>query len=234
MKECFLRTIYIAKEVKVITVTQLKAARALLGWTQLDLATQSGMSLAAINKLEREAVTPRRHTLDILQQTLEQAGVEFIEGPGVRLTDSLLKIRVLNGHQAIIQLLNDVFETMRRLPAPRPNVLISGVDEAKWNAYNEEVVALQQIRTAEYGIRHRVLICEGDTNFLPNLDVAQIYRWVSRDLFTQMPYYVYHDKYALVLWGPPIKVMIIQSRLIAETYRRQFEINWQNGRVPKA
>ncbi len=227
-----MRTVFKGKEAKLITLTQLKAARALLGWTQLELAGQSGMSLAAINKLEREAVTPRRHTLDILQQTLEQAGVEFIDGPGVRLTDSLLKIRVLNGYQAPIQLLNDIYETMRRLPAPRPNILLSGLDEGKWKPYTE-MVSSQQIRLRSYGISPRVLICEGDTHLLPELDVEQTYRWVSRDLFTQMPYYVYHDKYAMLLWGPPIKVIIIQSALIAETYRRQFKINWQNGRIPR-
>jgi transcriptional regulator with XRE-family HTH domain len=52
----------------MISIQQIKAARALLEWRQEDLAKKSGLSLAAINKLERGLVSPRQFTLNILQQ----------------------------------------------------------------------------------------------------------------------------------------------------------------------
>ena len=70
---------------------QIRAARALLGWTAADLADQSGVTRFTIQRLEQSNGLPpsRSQTLDEIQRALEAAGVEFIgtpdDGPGVRL-----------------------------------------------------------------------------------------------------------------------------------------------------
>jgi transcriptional regulator with XRE-family HTH domain len=77
----------------VLTPAQIRAARALLGWRQLDLARASGISEISIKNIERGATDPRRSTLLAIQTALERAGVEFIDqsqpsaggGEGVRL-----------------------------------------------------------------------------------------------------------------------------------------------------
>jgi len=215
----------------MITIKQIKAARALLEWKQVDLARISGISLAAINKLERGLVSPRQHTLTILQQSFEQAGVEFTEGPGVRLTYGLFRLQIWDGESAIPKLLDDVFLTLKDYPAPR-EFLLSGLDESRWDDYRD-LVMQHQMRLAQNAIDLRALIRDGDRNFLPNLNPQQHYRWISKALFTQLPYFVYADKYAMVVWGPPVRVIMIQNRIVTETFRKQFEINWQNGKVPK-
>ncbi|MBP9868706.1 MAG: helix-turn-helix transcriptional regulator, partial [Alphaproteobacteria bacterium] len=48
----------------MIVLTQIKAARALLGWTQENLAKVAKLSLPAVNNLERGLTTPRRETLE--------------------------------------------------------------------------------------------------------------------------------------------------------------------------
>ena len=64
-------------------------ARAALDWTVRDLAEATGLHRNTINNIEvgRYAGDPR--TLEIIEQTLRTAGVEFIDenggGPGVRL-----------------------------------------------------------------------------------------------------------------------------------------------------
>ena len=75
----------------MITAAQVKAARALLGLSQGDLAEMTGLGVATIKRLElsselRGAAT----TLWKVQTVLEEAGVEFLpateeSGPGVRL-----------------------------------------------------------------------------------------------------------------------------------------------------
>jgi len=67
----------------MITPAQIRAARALLGWHQSDLAKAAGVSLNTLNNLERDVVDARRSTVTAIQRALEQAGIEFIEG-GVR------------------------------------------------------------------------------------------------------------------------------------------------------
>ncbi len=71
----------------MITIGQIKAARAFLELTQAELAEKAGISLAALNKLERGIVEPHRATVQALQIALEKAGIEFTNdgSPGVKL-----------------------------------------------------------------------------------------------------------------------------------------------------
>lgn len=71
---------------------QIKAARALLGWSQPQLAAASGVSLPTIVRMEGAAGPGRSSAanVDAVRQSLEKAGVIFIPeddgaGPGVRL-----------------------------------------------------------------------------------------------------------------------------------------------------
>jgi len=62
----------------MITGSQIRAARALLGWSQLDLADKSLLSETAILKLETQRADSRTSTLMKVRKSLEAAGVEFI------------------------------------------------------------------------------------------------------------------------------------------------------------
>jgi hypothetical protein len=74
-----------------ISAAQLRAARALLRWSALDLAKASKVGVATIRRVEvidgEITVTPANEAA--LRNALEQAGVEFIDenggGAGVRL-----------------------------------------------------------------------------------------------------------------------------------------------------
>ena len=74
-----------------VSIAQLKAARALLSWSQEKLATESGISLATVKRLEAAAgeLGGRPETGEKLRAALEKAGIDFLGenggGPGVRL-----------------------------------------------------------------------------------------------------------------------------------------------------
>jgi transcriptional regulator with XRE-family HTH domain len=72
-----------------ITPPQIRAARALLGWTLDDLSAASGLPKRTLTRIENAAVEPRASTIAAIRTALESAGVLFIdensEGPGVRL-----------------------------------------------------------------------------------------------------------------------------------------------------
>jgi transcriptional regulator with XRE-family HTH domain len=76
------------------TVPQLRAARALLGWSQEDLAARSGVSKPTIARLELGSgeLAGYARTRDKVVGALEAAGVTFLDdgetmdgGPGLRL-----------------------------------------------------------------------------------------------------------------------------------------------------
>ena len=73
-----------------ITAEQLRAARALLGWSQTELAKQAGMSLPTVKRVETErGPKVSEEARFALQRALGLSGIEFIDenggGPGVRL-----------------------------------------------------------------------------------------------------------------------------------------------------
>ena len=71
--------------------SQLRAARALVSWSQDQLAIASGVSLPTIKRLEpgEGTLQTKVDTMGKLKRALEAAGVIFVEengeGPGVRL-----------------------------------------------------------------------------------------------------------------------------------------------------
>ena len=77
----------------MLTVTnQIKAARALLGWSQFDLCKRAGVSISTVRRLEASSgpVGANYETVAKICRALEHAGARFVDGPdyGVCLTAS--------------------------------------------------------------------------------------------------------------------------------------------------
>jgi predicted transcriptional regulator len=74
---------------RMITARQIRTARALLGWSQQQLADKAIVSLNAVARLEKGMVDSRVSTVLAIQKALVKAGIEFLEadekGEGVRL-----------------------------------------------------------------------------------------------------------------------------------------------------
>ncbi|MBR1298565.1 helix-turn-helix domain-containing protein [Bradyrhizobium sp. AUGA SZCCT0042] len=74
-------------------VEQLRAARALLGWSQAELASRASLSLPTVKRVEGGFGPNVSEEARLrLQQALESAGIEFLEengaGLGVRFRKS--------------------------------------------------------------------------------------------------------------------------------------------------
>jgi transcriptional regulator with XRE-family HTH domain len=76
----------LSKGGNMITGEQVKAARELLGWSQVRLSSKSGFGDSTNSKFERGEIRPSVLSLTTIKRTLEDAGVDFGEGePGVKL-----------------------------------------------------------------------------------------------------------------------------------------------------
>ena len=75
----------------MITRTQVRMARAALGWGVRELADKTGLAPNTVSRYEN-GTDSRVETLRLIQEALEKAGVLFVPadeaaGPGVRLRE---------------------------------------------------------------------------------------------------------------------------------------------------
>ena len=63
-----------------LTPEQVKAARALLAWSQQELATQARVSSSTIADFERGSRTPVANNAQAIREALETQGLQFIAG----------------------------------------------------------------------------------------------------------------------------------------------------------
>src|SRR5262245_48014621 len=84
------------KKYTSITVAQLRAARALLGWSQAELGDRANLSLPTVKRVETErgpkVSDEARHKL---KTALEAAGIEFINGGAIGAMNKITSDGVL-------------------------------------------------------------------------------------------------------------------------------------------
>ena len=78
--------------------SQIRAARALVGWSQTDVATAAGLSVPTVKRAEADGgIRVSEDAMLAIANALKKAGVEFIEdnggGLGVRLRKPTVKFK---------------------------------------------------------------------------------------------------------------------------------------------
>ena len=75
----------------MVSSSQIKGARAMLGWSAIELANRSGVGSASIKRYEVQDGVPVANTKNLMsiRNALEEAGIEFtgdpLVNPGVTL-----------------------------------------------------------------------------------------------------------------------------------------------------
>ncbi len=93
-----------------ISSKQIKAARAMLDWSQETLAEASKLCVATIRNLEKGSLAPRS-ALDV-RKALEDSGLEFFENNGLGYRKATIKI--YEGINATDLFLGDLLETVKK------------------------------------------------------------------------------------------------------------------------
>ncbi len=212
-----------------ITTAQIRGARGILNWSQQDLAQRTGISATSIGSIENGQTTPRESTLAPIRKTLDSAGIDFIGLDGVRQRTG--DVKIYQGKSGFWDFFEDIYATLRDNPG---EVFVSNVDERlfeKWlelENLQKHVVRMRSIK----GLSYKILIKEGDMHFLATPDYAE-YRWIPKDQFSTVPFYVYGDKLGIVIFGTEPKVISINFPAVSEAYRTQFEAIWKNSSLPE-
>ncbi len=91
----------------MIDYRQIRAARALLNWSQADLARASDMATSSIKNIENENSSSRKESLAQIAEAFDLNGIEFIPGTGLRLKNDIVTIH--DGKHASTALLDDIY-----------------------------------------------------------------------------------------------------------------------------
>lgn len=213
----------------MIAREQIKAARALLDWSQKDLAEKSGVSEATIKLIETAKIHSKPDTLQQIQDSMESSGIEFLPQKGVRFRDDLLTVLEKENEQdnIYLRLLDDMYYTLKDTHG---EILHSFVDNALSPA---EVLAKEKL-LRNNGITFRHLVRHGDTHLIYPLDE---YRYLPKGSYLNNPVTVYGDKVAFNVVSKMQKgesaIIIIKNKQIAEIKRREFQILWDYGSAPQ-
>lgn len=198
---------------------QITAARSFIEWTQEDLALKANLPLSTIQKIERGvSENPRASTIDAIRAAFEKHGIEFIEG-GVRERQDT--VRVLQGSDCYLQLLDDVFITLR--PEGGELLIMMADDAVSSSLVNERY---RQMRQA--GITMRQIIEDKNTYIMGSLTE---YRYVPKRFFINNVTLIYDDKVASVVQGEK-KITIIRDQELSDMMRNLFEFVWQHTLQP--
>lgn len=202
---------------------QIAAAMSLSGMTQDQLATEAGIGRTTLNKIINESAISRDDTLRKIRHILESRGVEFIGNIGVQWAQH--QVKSLVGVEGLKTFFDDVRATVKQTDE---EIVISGIGEDYLEEKLGEYLEHHRKEMADLGnVKMRCLIKEGD----PNVGASEYckYRWQAKEHFSNVPFYVYGDKLAIIVTSGPEDplTLLIHNRTIAQAYRLQFEIAWQ-------
>lgn len=213
----------------LITVEQIRAARALKGWSQKELGERAGLSQTAITNIEVGKFRPTSHSASAIREAFESDGLEFIQG-GVRERPSA--VMIVQGSDYAQQIMDYAFATLLQLEdqgrAEDREILLTGVDYNDFDEQLWEPVRAHIARLQEAGISQRILV--NSTNLAGDIiGPLAWHRRVGSDVFSaSTPTMVFGDCYALMLQDQK-EWMIITNRNLANNQRRVFNYMWEDA-----
>lgn len=202
---------------------KLRAARALLNWTQDEVAGAADVSVASIRKIEAGENSPTGRTQAKILKALEKHGISF-SAKGVEKDEFPVYFIEGESHEdAYLKLLADAFEHLKG--AEDPELLIMYADDSV--SPPSVNAAYREMRAA--GIRMRQLVAEGNTYIIGPL---QEYRYIPKEYFINRVTLVYGDCTANET-GDVMRGMVRVDPLNAEIQRNTFNILWKVLEQPK-
>jgi len=209
----------------MITPDQIRAARALKNWSQSELANRTGLTAPTIANIELGKQKPSAQTIQRIALAFETANIEFLEGEGVRKSTGY--VATYNGREGFAQFFDDIDETAQNID--NGEFLVSNVNErdfVQWE--NQDLINRHTKIIDNSNIKYRILTLQGD-DYFPAKSYAE-YRWVPKEQFYSVPFYVYGTKVAIIGFEEnDVNVFVIKHPYIAQLCRRQFNEMWEHA-----
>lgn len=204
---------------------QCRAARALLNWSQPDLAQRAGIHIQTICAFESENSTPTKTTLSKLTTAFENEGLVFTPQGGVN--PNVSGIIRYEGKFGFMAFMDDVYDTARKyggdicLFNSKPKLWYEWLGEEWYQAHAKRMAALGS------RIKVRITVQEGEDFFI--LGIAE-HRWFKRDLWKEKVIYVYGPKLAFLDFSDSnVRIMVLNQSEFSDSVRVLYDIAWETA-----
>ncbi|MGB9154835.1 MAG: helix-turn-helix transcriptional regulator [Alphaproteobacteria bacterium] len=207
-----------------VSARQIKAARALLDWSQEDLAVKTRLSISTIRSMEL-GFTPRASTAKEICNAVEYAGLEFTEGEGVRRR---LDIGFYHKSDSCDKLLDDMLQTVEEKGGDvlgyvqsQAMLLQSCGIHGQKNFYRLE--QLHKITTV------KCVVTESTAAVL-SLPPFQ-FRLLTEQNVSPSYFYVYGNKYVMILPNSDgnFRFIVLSLMAHAQAYQKHFQTLWDRA-----
>ncbi|MDD3287583.1 MAG: helix-turn-helix transcriptional regulator [Alphaproteobacteria bacterium] len=204
--------------------TQIRAARAILDWSQGDLAERTGLGVTTIRNFE-DGFVPRGKTAEIIRAVFENGGVEFTEREGVRRCVD--EIKILYEPNSCREFFNDIMQTIR---ADGAEILacVSSYEVFTKSCDIAEKDGIERLKKLSNFAKIKCLVPNTE-NKEPALPMVE-FRQTNLEPVGPSQYYVYGNKYALVMshGRDYYRFVVLQSPSLAYSFRTHFLTLWNN------
>jgi len=211
-----------------LSATQIKAARAMVDWSQEDLAAATNLSKATICKVE-QGMFSRHETNMIICRAFTNIGIEFIEGEGVRRRNE--DFGIFGGSTGCEKFFNDILHSVKEkggdivcmITSPEMMMLSCGMTNRDGVKQMEQLSAIASVKCLVPGT------C--DPSLLPSFQ----FRATPKLQIPPAPFYVYGNKcaFAVIDSGVDFKFMVVKDAGWAQVWRERFYMLWEDA-VPLA
>lgn len=205
---------------------QIRAARAMLDWSQQDLADAAGVSKDTVKNYELSHNKPNSKTLAAIEGALATAGIEFLSDGGVRpLRERIRTIQGVEGLRLLMDLLYKAAETN-----PTSPVIISNVQEDLFNKWLGDFTPYHRNRMMQLeGIEPwKVILAKGKQVLEPVPYLSC--RYIDQTYFGDVSLYCF-DKHIAILELSEHKcsVHVIENELLNRTFMKLLNLMWVNA-----
>lgn len=209
----------------MITIAQIRAARALLGWSQSDLAEYAGLSQTGIARIENGTNKPNSRTIDKIKAAFDHADIEFIEESGVK--KRLSEVRIFEGVEGMRQFFNDLYQTAKDVGGDiclfngMPSRLKEWLGDDWYDMHNKRMLKIKD------NYSYKIIVKRGETN-LPAQGYAT-YKFFPENLFNEKTIYMFGDKVYFRDRSneKQIRLIRIEQAEIAKSMKILFDIAWE-------
>lgn len=224
----------------MISAAQLRAARGLLDWTRSELAKASGLSAETIKNIERGIYMPQESTINAIVNAFGEYGVCFTDDDGVKFRhDGVVNYDGIEGFK---KFMDDVYQVAldavaRGTSWDKP-FCMSSLDDSFFIEYLGEFFTVHHVKRMNAlrdKFKMRILVRERPRTISVEEHKTgsyREYRLQPDHIMDNVPFYVYGDKLAILIFekDKPPRIIVISSALVAKAYREQFNVLWETAK----